>query len=61
MNNTNYTFTAQDWAEHERFVEMFHAAKIRKRERLARLERELEAEEEYARKRRAEVDALFND
>ena len=38
---------------------MFRAAKQRKREWQARRIKELETEEEYVRKRRAEVDALF--
>ena len=33
---TNYT--AQDWAEHEHFVQMFRAAKQRKREWQAKME-----------------------
>jgi hypothetical protein len=35
MEATTRTFTAQDWAEHQQFVEMFRAAKQRKRERQA--------------------------
>ena len=61
MEATKRTFTAEDWAEHEKFVQMFRTAKQRKRERQARIEMELAAAEEYARKRRAEVQALFND
>ena len=53
------TFTPEDWAEHEKYVQMFRAAKQRKREWQARRIKELETEEEYVRKRRAEVDALF--
>ena len=52
-------FTPEDWAEHEKYVQMFRAAKQRKREWQARRIKELETEEEYVRKRRAEVDALF--
>lgn len=56
---TATTFTPQDWVEHEKFVQMFRAAKQRKREWQARRIKELEAEEEYVSKCRAEVDALF--
>ena len=59
MEATARTFTPEDWAEHEKYVQMFRAAKQRKREWEARRIKELEIEEEYVRKRRAEVDALF--
>jgi len=59
MEATARTFTPEDWAEHEKYVQMFRAAKQRKREWQARRIRELEIEEEYVRKRRAEIDALF--
>lgn len=59
MEATAKTFTPEDWAEHEKYVQMFRAAKQRKREWEARRIKELEIEEEYVRKRRAEVDALF--
>ena len=32
MEATIQKFTAQDWTEHEQFVQMFRAAKQRKRE-----------------------------
>ena len=41
-------FTAEDWAKHEKFVQAFRAAKQRKRE-------------EEVRRRREEIDALFDD
>ena len=59
MEATLRTFTPEDWVEHEKYVQMFRAAKQRKREWEVRRIKELEIEEEYARKRRAEVDALF--
>ena len=52
-------FTKDDWAEHERYVRMFRAAKQRKREWQARRVRELEAEEAYVQQRRQKVSALF--
>lgn len=33
MEATKTTFTAQDWAEHAQFVQMFRAAKARKEAR----------------------------
>lgn len=56
---TTRTFTPEDWAEHEKYVQMFRAAKQRKREWQARMEIVLAEKEEKVRKRRAEVDALF--
>lgn len=56
---TTRTFTPEDWAEHEKYVQMFRAAKQRKREWQARMEIVLTEKEEKVRKRRAEVDALF--
>lgn len=53
------TFTTQDWAEHEKFVQMFRAAKQRKREWQAKIEVKLAEKEERVRRRRAEVEALF--
>ena len=38
MEATMKTFTAQDWTEHEQFVQMFRAAKQRKREWQAKME-----------------------
>lgn len=58
--STTRTFTPEDWAEHEKYVQMFRAAKQRKREWQARMEIVLAEKEEKVRKRRAEVDALFN-
>ena len=59
MEATVRTFTAEDWAEHEKYVQMFRAAKQRKREWQARMEIVLAEKEEKVCKRRAEVDALF--
>ena len=61
MDATTTTFTAEQWARHEKFVEMFRAAKRRKQEWQARRIKELEAEEEYARLERARIDAIFKD
>lgn len=61
METTARTFTPEDWAEHEKYVQMFRAAKQRKREWEARMEIVLAEREEMVRKRRAEVDALFKD
>ncbi len=61
MEATAYHFTQEDWLEHERFVQMFRAAKRRKREWQARMEVKLAKEEEEIRKRRAAVNALFDD
>ena len=55
------TFTPEDWASHEKFVQMFRAAKKRKREWQANMEVFLEEREERVRRRRAEVNALFDD
>ncbi|MBQ9637524.1 MAG: hypothetical protein IJV36_06505 [Prevotella sp.] len=55
------TFTPEQWAEHERFVQMFRAAKQRKREWQAMINKKLDEEEEYIRRRRAEIDAMFGD
>ena len=54
-------FTPEDWAQHEKFVQAFRAAKQRKREWQARMEVELTKREEEIRRRRAEIDALFDD
>ena len=61
MESSTYQFTAEEWAEHEKFVQIFRAAKRRKREWQARIEKELSEREEWVRKRRAEIDALFDD
>ena len=55
------TFTAEQWARHEKFVQMFRAAKQRKREWQAKMEIVLDEKEERVRRRRAEIDALFDD
>jgi hypothetical protein len=51
------TFTAEQWARHEQFVEMLRAVKQRKRERQTQIEMRLKEEEEYVRKERARLDA----
>ena len=55
------TFTPEQWERHEKVVQALRAYKRRKREWQERMEMELSAREELARKRRAEVDALFDD
>ena len=52
-------FTAQDWAEHEQFVQMFRAAKQRKCEWQQKIEVVLAEKAERIRKRREEIDKLF--
>ena len=59
MDATVRTFTSEDWAEHEKYVQMFRAAKQRTREWQAKMEIVLAEKEEKVRKRRAEVNALF--
>ena len=61
MEATTRTFTAQDWAEHQQFVEMFRAAKQRKRERQAQIELELKERAEYMMKERARIDAIYKE
>jgi len=58
MNTT--TFTAQDWKEHEQFVQMFRAAKQRKHEWQAKMDVLLNEKAAKLRKRREEIDALFD-
>ena len=48
MEATTRTFTAEEWNEHEQFVQMFRAAKLAEKA-------------EKIRKRRAEIDKLFDD
>ena len=48
-----------DWAEHEQFVQMFRAAKERKREWQQKMEVVLAEKAEKIRKRREEIDKLF--
>jgi len=47
MEATVKTFTAEQWERHEKFVQMFRAAKQRKREWQERRVKELEMEECY--------------
>lgn len=61
MEAATRTFTAQDWIEHEQFVEMLRAVKQRKRERQTLIETRLKEEEEYVRKERARLDAIYKD
>ncbi|MCR5198608.1 MAG: hypothetical protein K6D55_07480 [Prevotella sp.] len=61
MDATTKAFTPEDWASHEKFVQMFRAAKKRKQEWQAKMEIMLAEREERVRKRRAEVNALFDD
>jgi hypothetical protein len=55
------TFTPEDWAQHEKFVQAFRAYKKYKREWQAEMEVKLTKREEEIRRRRAEIDALFDD
>ena len=59
MEATMKTFTAQDWTEHEQFVQMFRAAKQRKREWQQKMEVTLAEKAQKIRKRREEIDKLF--
>lgn len=59
MEATTQHFTAQDWAEHAQFVQMFRAAKQRKREWQAKMEATLAEKAEKIRRRREEIDKLF--
>ncbi len=59
MEGRTTTFTDQDWAEHAQFVQMFRAAKQRKREWQAKMEATLADKAEKIRKRREEIDKLF--
>jgi hypothetical protein len=61
MATTTQLFTAQDWAEHEQFVQMFRAAKQRKHEWQKKMEVMLAEKAERIRKRRAEIDKLFEE
>lgn len=60
MDIKTTTFTEQDWAEHEQFVSIFRAAKQRKREWQAKMETLLSEKATKMRKRREEIDALFD-
>ncbi len=55
MEATTQNFTAQDWTEHEQFVQMFRAAKQRKREWQEKMEVVLAEKAEKIRKRREEI------
>ena len=55
------TFTAEEWTEHEQFVKMFRAAKQRKQEWQKKMGVVLAEKAEKIRKRRAEIDKLFED
>lgn len=59
MATKETTFTPQDWAEHEKFVQMFRAAKQRKREWQAKIEVKLAEKEERVRRRRAEAEENY--
>jgi len=59
MEATIQHFTAQDWAEHAQFVQMFRAAKQRKHEWQQKMEAVLAEKAEKIRKRREEIDKLF--
>jgi len=59
MTTKATTFTPQDWAEHEKFVQMFRAAKQRKREWQAKIEVKLAEKEERVRRRRAEAEENY--
>lgn len=53
------TFTPEQLARHEKFVNIFRAAKQRKREWQAKMDIVLAEKEEKVRKRRAEIEAMF--
>ena len=53
------TFTAEEWTEHEQFVQMFRAAKQRKLEWQKKMGVVLAEKAEKIRKRREEIDKLF--
>ena len=55
------TFTAEEWTKHEQFVQMFRAAKQRKLEWQKKMGVVLAEKAEKIRKRRAEIDKLFDD
>ena len=61
MEATTRTFTAEEWTEHEQFVLMFRAAKQRKQEWQKKMGVVLAEKAEKIRKRRAEIDKLFDD
>ena len=59
METNIQEFTAQDWAQHEEFVQMFRAAKRRKLEWQSKMEVMLAEKAERIRKRREQIDRLF--
>ena len=61
MEATTRTFTAEEWTEHERFVQMFRAAKQRKQEWQKKMGVVLAEKAEKIRRRRAEIDKLFEE
>ena len=61
METTTQIFTPDDWAEHEQFVQIFRAAKQRKQEWQKKMEVVLAEKAERIRKRRAEIDNLFEE
>ena len=58
---TTRTFTAEEWTEHERYVQMFRAAKQRKQEWQQKMGVVLAEKAEKIRKRRAQIDNLFEE
>ena len=58
---TTRTFTAEEWTEHERYVQMFRAAKQRKQEWQQKMGVVLAEKAEKIRKRRAQIDKLFEE
>lgn len=61
METTTQVFTPDDWAEHEQFIQIFRAAKQRKQEWQKKMEVVLAEKAERIRKRRAEIDNLFEE
>jgi hypothetical protein len=61
MEITTRTFTDEEWTEHEQFVQMFRAAKQRKQEWQKKMGVVLAEKAEKIRKRRAEIDKLFEE
>ena len=57
---TTKVFTAEEWTEHEQFVQMFRAAKQRKQEWQKKMGVMLAEKAEKIRKRRAEIEKLFD-
>lgn len=61
MDANAMIFTSEQWVRHEKVVQALRSYKRRKREWQERMDQILSAREEMARKRRAEIDALFED